>query len=557
MDRPRPEPEDPIDDWEMINVEPEEITQNTAQSSSTSTQHDGDQPTKRKSFIEKRASSHLEEVERLAVKVLGADVLAASGLILPSSTPRQSTHTTSDDVSSSQANLKEALEKQKAINPLLRRNIRAIEIMTTEARYLVGLEHVLRHALAPLQEKEGIESETINLLLKTSQKSRSNSPAFGNSTPSGNSTSSHRFDPSSLPDLTREELRAIFGNLESLYVTNSNLLLGLLSIFRVWQEETSTIGQLFHYYAPLLKVSYSVYLSDLSNALASINILRKRHPKFEKFLVHFAALEESGKRPLSDFISTPLQRITRYEVLLEALEKDTPKTHPDKDLLRHASETLHKALNHINKSPVEVERRAKLVELQARFAAGETILDSARLLILEYDEMRVRYITDTAFSIQPVFLFTDSLLIATNSYSGYLYKQHLFDLHSTVIIDRPTLPNEMPSIWLLNPMKTYILAFAHLEMKHTWMEAISQACALLISKSPDRGRLFNQHAVHMFENQIPLLIPVEAQKDERHPAWTEIKSIEAQVTQSSGGFFATLKSWFTGTPVSSETRDNQ
>ena len=560
LSRGEPIREDSIDDWEMINTDSSGSRPDSPQPLSGSSPTTPILTPKRTSFIERRASSHMEEVERLAVQILGAETLALSGLNLPSSSTYHSARPAIGNNSTSHGLTKEALEAEEAKNPFLRRNIRAVEIMTTEARYLVGLEHVLKYALAPLLAKEGIESETINLLLKTSRQPYSTSSPSNTSFSSASkmdgrvSTPAEVYDNSCIPDLSKEEIRSIFGNLESLYVTNCNLLIGLLSIFRTWQDADSTLGQLFHYYAPLLKVSYSVYLSDLSNALASINILRKKQAKFEMFLSRFAMLDASEKRPLSDFISTPLQRITRYEILLAALEKETPKTHPDKDLLQRASDTLHKALNHINKSPLEVERRAKLVELQARFAVGETILDSARLLILEYDGMRVRNIAETNSSIQPVFLFTDSLLMATMSYSGYLYKQHLFDLHSTVIMDRTISSAQSTSIWFLYPMKTYILEFATVEMKNTWMTAISQAIAILVSKSPDRERARMNFAIHLFENEVPLLIPVEAQKDKQHPAWNEIKAIEAQVSgNNAGGFFATIRSWFGGASSSGPT----
>lgn len=561
LGRGEPIREDSIDDWEMIDSESSGSRSESPQPSSGSTPTTPILTPKRPSFIERRASSHMEEVERLAVQILGAEILALSGLNLPSTSTSQSTRLALNNNNPSHGLTKEALEAEEVKNPFLRRNIRAVEIMTTEAKYLVGLEHVLKYALAPLQAKEGIESETINLLLKTSRQPRPQSSPSPNTSFSSSSNMAGRvstpaevYDASCVPDLSKEEIRSIFGNLESLYVTNCNLLIGLLSIFRTWQDADSTLGQLFHYYAPLLKVSYSVYLSDLSNALASINILRKKQPKFDLFLSRFAMLDASEKRPLSDFISTPLQRITRYEILLAALEKETPQTHADKELLKRASETLHKALNHINKSPLEVERRAKLLELQARFAAGETIMDSARLLILEYDGMRVRDIAEATSSVQPVFLFTDSLLMATMSYSGYLYKQHLFDLHSTVIMDRPSSTGQSTSLWFLYPMKTYILELASVEMKNVWMIAIAQAIAILVSKSPDRERARMNYAIHLFENEVPLLIPVEAQKDKQHVAWNEIKAIEAQVSgNNSGGFLATIRSWFGGASSSAPT----
>jgi hypothetical protein len=344
----------------------------------------------------------------------------------------------------------------------------------------------------------------------------------------------------SVPVLQKEEVRTIFGNLESLYVTNCNLFSNLVQIFREWNSAASTLGQLFAYYAPLLKVAYSVYLSELSNALAHVNILCKKDARFAAFLKRFAELKDSEKRPLSDFLSTPLQRITRYEILLQALRKETPDVHPDATLLDQALDIVNRTLKKINASPIEVERRAKIIELQTRFAPTEIIIDPARLLLLE-DELQTKKITDKNFTRHPVFLFTDCILTTTVSYYGYLYKQHLLDLHSLVVMDRLDERNQEFSFWVLHPMQTYIFAFPDVEKKHQWMASIAAAIAQLVSQSPDREKARNQFSIHLMTHNVPILIPFDAEKDPAHPAWNEIKSLQSQAQ----GFFGTIWSWFT------------
>lgn len=531
--------DDAIGDWEMVSESSNDELASTGTKGTKSEVSNlkGDSK-RRNSFLEKRASSQMEEVEALGRNVLGDEVFEVSGFSMPS-LQRQSdskgNHASSSSSSSSKTrdstkpmSTREMMEREADQNPLFLRCFRAVEIMISEAKYLFGLEHVLRHVLGPLQEKMGVEGAVTNLLHSTD---------ISIANTSGNL----------VPSISPDELKTIFCNLESLYVTNCSLLGHLISIFRTWDASTSTLGQLFVYYAPLLKVSYSVYLSDLSNALAQINILSKKDAKFRDFLTHFSSLPLSDKRPLSDFISTPLQRITRYEILLIALRKETPQGHADAILLDKAISTVHNTLTRINASPLEVERRAKLLELQERFAPGQTIMDSARLLLLEQEDMLFRSISDSTFSTQPVFLFTDSLLTATTSYSGYLYKQHLFDLHSVVIMDRPSEAPELPSLWLLYPLQTYILAFPSSERKNVWMNAIAQAISILVSKSPERERTRHQYAIHLLDNNIPIQIPVEAQNDPNHPAWKLLLPLQPNPP----GFFASIRSWFTGNAYNS------
>ena len=553
--------DDAIADWEMMNPSPSPSPQRHRTTEDGVHMKVASSYSRRDNMLEARASAQLKQVELLAVKILGESALSSSALTLPSTSigvlsfsstsPLPHSSSTSDSI---------ATASPVTSSPLFLRNLRAVEIMTSEAKYLVGLEHVLRNALAPLQANAGVESATMDLVLASGGESN--------------------LSASNAPTLEKEEVKRIFGNLESLYVTNSNLLSSLVTIFNEWDEKTSTLGQLFAYFAPLLRVAYSVYITELSNSLANVNILCKKNAKFDHFMKMFAALKESEKRPLSDFLSTPVQRITRYGILLQALRKETPNEHPDAALLDKAMEIVEKSLKKINASPAEVERRAKIIEVQTRFAPGEIIMDSARVLILE-DELTFRNIADANYSKQTVFLFTDSILTTTISYYGYLYKQHLFDLHTLVIMDRdvnlktttsssssssssscskaPNAPsthhdpspssNDLSgqaahdgfSFWLLYPMQTYIFCFPTAEKKSQWMKEIAEATATLVSKSPDRERTRHMHFIHLMNNNVPILMPIEASNDSSHPTWTEIKPLQAH----SLGFFGTIWSWFT------------
>lgn len=72
------------------------------------------------------------------------------------------------------------------------------------------------------------------------------------------------------------------------------------------------------------------------------------------------------------------------------------------------------------------------------------------------------------------------------------------------------------------------------------MKGISEATATMVSKSPDRERSRHQHFIHLLNNNVPVLMPIEASQDSSHHSWNDIKALQTQPP----GFFGTIWSWF-------------
>jgi hypothetical protein len=487
------------------------------------------------SLIEQRASHRFREADEIALKLLGDTNMASSlhGMTPILASSYAALHQQKGPPSPISGNngtiSPPSTTPRQTSNPALIRNIRALEILNTEAKYLLGLEHVLRNVLGPLQVNAEIESSTMRSLFATGE----------------------HLNAASAPTLTADQIRLIFGPLESMYVTNANMFAKLMTIFSNWDEKSSKIGELFLEYAPFLKVPYLVYVNDLENALAHVSILAEKNSQFRQFLQMFCALKESQKRPLADYLSTPYQRIMRYKMLLVALREVTSEEHPDAKNLDLAIALFSKIVEKINASNWDVERRAKMIQLQSRFGAGEEILKAARTLILEDDLASRSLSNQTGHATngrRPVFLFTDSILTTTVSYSGYLYRQYDLPLQSIVVMDRPAPPGQIDdhSFWVLAPMQTYIFLCPDSEKKTQWMASTSEAITKIVSASPEMKKERNRFVIHLFPNNVPVLIPAEAENNPSHAAWKELSSY-----QSPKGFFSTIWGWFSPAPAES------
>lgn len=76
----------------------------------------------------------------------------------------------------------------------------------------------------------------------------------------------------------------------------------------------------------------------------------------------------------------PIQRIPRIILLLGELQRKTPDTHPDKDLLGQAIESLDEVMNYLDKDITSEEFRAKFLNMGKKFKGGNVSLKSNYIL---------------------------------------------------------------------------------------------------------------------------------------------------------------------------------
>ncbi|KAI3630408.1 hypothetical protein MIR68_011843 [Amoeboaphelidium protococcarum] len=173
-----------------------------------------------------------------------------------------------------------------------------------------------------------------------------------------------------LDALSREDLKVLFSNWESLLYMHRDVLLADLT-----SSPVPNVGQVFLQHAALLKM-YSVYVNNYDLACNEISRLQsvkhsqgisKKKRLYFKEICTAAMKDPRHTQPnLSFYLIMPVQRVPRYKLLLEDLLKNTTSSHPDyKDLHKALAEIRQRAIE-INEKKREADNNEKILAIQNR-----------------------------------------------------------------------------------------------------------------------------------------------------------------------------------------------
>lgn len=123
--------------------------------------------------------------------------------------------------------------------------------------------------------------------------------------------------------------------------------------------------------APFLK-SYDAYCSSHALAMSTMNRCLLSGDRLKAFLKDIQA-RGSCDQTLDSLLLMPIQRIPRYNLLLQDLLKHTPETHPDYANLREATDGMRMVAEYLNENVRRIENERKLVEIEIMFG-GEPVV---------------------------------------------------------------------------------------------------------------------------------------------------------------------------------------
>eukprot|EP00484_Ammonia_sp_Unknown_P017450 CAMPEP_0197036666 /NCGR_PEP_ID=MMETSP1384-20130603/14111_1 /TAXON_ID=29189 /ORGANISM="Ammonia sp." /LENGTH=770 /DNA_ID=CAMNT_0042466865 /DNA_START=983 /DNA_END=3295 /DNA_ORIENTATION=- len=146
---------------------------------------------------------------------------------------------------------------------------------------------------------------------------------------------------------------------------------------------------------------YTLEYQDMLDVYAKYN----KNKKVQKYLKN----KRKEKKPLSNHLILPIQRVTRYQLLLGELHKNTPTTHDDYDELESVMQKIEETVNKINEKQREIENMSQCLQIQETMnGLNKNIVAPNRCFLAQFlfrkkDNKRGRQF----------FLFND-LLIITN-----------------------------------------------------------------------------------------------------------------------------------------------
>src|SRR3989338_1479192 len=166
--------------------------------------------------------------------------------------------------------------------------------------------------------------------------------------------------------ITEGDLKVVFSSLENLIPINRVVLDRLKeTLSRPFPEQS--VGAVFVSLGDYLMV-YSDYCTNQTAACDHLKRLTKKNKRLAAFLEK-QRKENPELRGLSleDFLIKPLQRITRYPLLLRELARNTGEGHTDWLPLEGAMQKIQKLVGEINERSRQAENNLRLGALLKAF----------------------------------------------------------------------------------------------------------------------------------------------------------------------------------------------
>uniref|UniRef100_A0A4W3I657 Intersectin 2b n=1 Tax=Callorhinchus milii TaxID=7868 RepID=A0A4W3I657_CALMI len=166
--------------------------------------------------------------------------------------------------------------------------------------------------------------------------------------------------------LTEAELGIIFVNWKELIMSSTKL-------FKALRVRKKTVGEKMpvQIIGDILAAELShmqAYIRFCSCQLNGAGILQHRtdeEPEFKDFLKRLASNPSCKGMPLSSFLLKPMQRITRYPLIIKNILENTPENHADRNYLKQALERAEELCSDVNEGVREKENSDRLEWMQS------------------------------------------------------------------------------------------------------------------------------------------------------------------------------------------------
>ncbi|KAF4523303.1 hypothetical protein B566_EDAN009426, partial [Ephemera danica] len=158
---------------------------------------------------------------------------------------------------------------------------------------------------------------------------------------------------------------------------------------------------------------YTAFINNWQQAKTAIRNTCQSKPAFARFL-EATSREHKGKLALDSLLIMPVQRIPRYELLIQTLLKHTASTHPDYPFLVSAQRAIHALAVTINcreKESCEAEQQMQQLRELELLLDGAGRLASPHRTFLRHDAVTAT--VGGSSKERMLFLFSDMLLIAS------------------------------------------------------------------------------------------------------------------------------------------------
>lgn len=298
---------------------------------------------------------------------------------------------------------------------------------------------------------------------------------------------------------TAEEKKSIFQNVETIHDLNKKFLADIEERLHNWNDK-QVVGDVFNATMPYFK-HYKTYMSNYESAIACLERCQKKR-EVAQWLKSAEAAAEGQKLPF--LLITPVQRIPRYNLLLQELLKKTPEDHADYAHITQALSKIKEIADYVNYSVREQENRTKLLKIledTKKYVGFEGLLLPHRFLIHEGDVK-----IPMQDKVQWMLLFNDLLVFATVSVEKGQKEKRVVE--ETLELDKVWFddPNENELVLeIIHPKTTITIQLSRKEEKQQWLNFAQKAIAddLRNLKRIVKGDGTPERGIREFEYEFP------------------------------------------------------
>eukprot|EP01087_Luapelamoeba_hula_P009701 TRINITY_DN2527_c0_g1_i1.p1 TRINITY_DN2527_c0_g1~~TRINITY_DN2527_c0_g1_i1.p1 ORF type:complete len:787 (-),score=183.90 TRINITY_DN2527_c0_g1_i1:79-2439(-) len=208
--------------------------------------------------------------------------------------------------------------------------------------------------------------------------------------------------------LSTTETSLIFSNINQIKQLNTQLLVSLtaLGLTPLAQIDFSGISAFMEF----LKL-YAEYCTNYVTATERLEALQKHNSDLGATLEELRQRPESKQLDIYSFMIKPLQRLTKYPLLLLQLMKALPPSHAHYSSLKVCYDRITSVVGEINEKQRAAEERLKMLAVQTRF---DLVVVVPFRKIVKIGQFRRVQVSNKKQPLKKchIFLFTDGLLIA-------------------------------------------------------------------------------------------------------------------------------------------------
>ncbi|XP_052011686.1 rho guanine nucleotide exchange factor 37 isoform X1 [Apodemus sylvaticus] len=170
---------------------------------------------------------------------------------------------------------------------------------------------------------------------------------------------------SHLQQLPPGDLDILFSNIDDIIQVSSRFLHGLQETACKEEDQVLLIGNLFLEFQDEFERVYKVYCASYDQALLLVKAYQKE-PELQKEIqgVIEAAVPQAGPSGLSFLLVIPLQRITKYPLLLQKILENTPADASAHPVLQRAASALQDVNSNINEYKMRKEVALKYTKVE-------------------------------------------------------------------------------------------------------------------------------------------------------------------------------------------------